>query len=112
MTRIAFVMDPLSSLNLKKDSTLAMLRAAQARGWDIVTPHHELATGFMAEGWARLKGKPALAIATPAMARPTSTLWVDNHWNAPVQVVVDHTVIGTLGGLEDGAVEGFADLTS
>ncbi|MDA1073210.1 MAG: glutathione synthase [Proteobacteria bacterium] len=35
MTRIAFVMDPLESLSLKKDSTLAMIRAAQMRGWEI-----------------------------------------------------------------------------
>ena len=35
MPRIAFVMDPLESLSLKKDSTLAMIRAAQARGWAI-----------------------------------------------------------------------------
>ncbi|MDZ7668453.1 MAG: glutathione synthase [Gammaproteobacteria bacterium] len=34
-TRIAFVMDPLPSLSLKKDSTLAMIRAAQRRGWEI-----------------------------------------------------------------------------
>ncbi len=33
--RIAFVMDPLPSLSLKKDSTLAMIRAAQRRGWQI-----------------------------------------------------------------------------
>ena len=35
MPRIAFVMDPLPSLSLKKDSTLAMIRAAQARRWEI-----------------------------------------------------------------------------
>jgi len=35
MPRVAFVMDPLESLSLKKDSTLAMLRAAQAREWDL-----------------------------------------------------------------------------
>jgi glutathione synthase len=34
-TRIAFVMDPLPSLSLKKDSTLAMIRAAQRRGWEV-----------------------------------------------------------------------------
>ncbi|MFU8814258.1 MAG: glutathione synthase [Pseudomonadales bacterium] len=34
-TRIAFVMDPLPSLSLKKDSTLAMIRSAQRRGWEI-----------------------------------------------------------------------------
>ena len=33
--RIAFLMDPLPSLSLKKDSTLAMIRAAQRRGWDV-----------------------------------------------------------------------------
>ena len=35
MTRIAFVMDTIETLNLKKDSTLAMMRAAQVRGWQI-----------------------------------------------------------------------------
>ena len=35
MTHIAFVMDPLESLNLKKDSTLAMISAAQKKGWQI-----------------------------------------------------------------------------
>ena len=35
MTSIAFVMDPLDSLALKKDSTLAMIRAAQERDLDI-----------------------------------------------------------------------------
>jgi glutathione synthase len=34
-TKIAFVMDPLPGLSLKKDSTLAMIRAAQRRGWEI-----------------------------------------------------------------------------
>ena len=33
--KIAFVMDPLDSLSLKKDSTLAMIRAAQRRGWEV-----------------------------------------------------------------------------
>lgn len=35
MTRIAFVIDPLDSLTIKKDSTLAMMWAAQRRGWDV-----------------------------------------------------------------------------
>jgi glutathione synthase len=35
MTKIAFVMDPIQTLNLKKDSTLAMIRAAQQRDLDI-----------------------------------------------------------------------------
>ena len=33
--KIAFVMDPLAGLALKKDSTLAMIRAAQQRGWQV-----------------------------------------------------------------------------
>ena len=35
MTKIAFLMDPLSSLNTKKDSTLAMINAAQKKGLEV-----------------------------------------------------------------------------
>ena len=35
MVHIAFVIDPIETLNLKKDSTLAMMRAAQQRDWQI-----------------------------------------------------------------------------
>jgi glutathione synthase len=34
-TRLGVVMDPIGSINYKKDSTLAMLLAAQARGWEL-----------------------------------------------------------------------------
>ena len=37
MTRIAFVIDPLDSLGVKKDSTLAMMWAAQRRGWEVLS---------------------------------------------------------------------------
>lgn len=33
--RLGVVMDPIESINPKKDSTLAMLLAAQQRGWDV-----------------------------------------------------------------------------
>src|SRR3990172_8958076 len=33
--RLGVVMDPIASINIKKDSTFAMLLAAQARGWEI-----------------------------------------------------------------------------
>lgn len=33
--RIAFVTDPLDEFSLRKDSTLAMIRAAQRRGWEV-----------------------------------------------------------------------------
>lgn len=34
--RLGVVMDPIEGINPKKDSTLAMLLAAQARGWELV----------------------------------------------------------------------------
>ena len=40
MVHVAFVIDPITSFNVKKDSTLAMIRAAQVRGWraTVLTP--------------------------------------------------------------------------
>ena len=35
MTKIAFLMDPIETVAIKKDSTLAMIRAAQVRGMDV-----------------------------------------------------------------------------
>lgn len=35
MTEIAFIVDPIDSLNVKKDSTIAMFRAAIARNWKV-----------------------------------------------------------------------------
>jgi len=35
MRKAVFVIDPIDEINLKKDSTLAMVRAAQRRGWDV-----------------------------------------------------------------------------
>ncbi len=35
MTRLGVLMDPIASINPKKDSTLAMMRAAAKRGWEI-----------------------------------------------------------------------------
>ncbi|MEX1081199.1 MAG: glutathione synthase [Halofilum sp. (in: g-proteobacteria)] len=37
--RIGFVMDPLASITPKKDSTLALMLAAQARGWQALEIH-------------------------------------------------------------------------
>ena len=34
-TSIVFIIDPLVTLNIKKDSTVAMMQAAQARGWKV-----------------------------------------------------------------------------
>ena len=35
MTKIAFLMDPIETVAIKKDSTLAMIRASQLRGMDV-----------------------------------------------------------------------------
>lgn len=35
MLRVAFIIDPLDTLNVKKDSTIAMMRAAQQRDWSV-----------------------------------------------------------------------------
>ena len=36
MTRPGVVMDPIDSIKSKKDSSFAMLLAAQARGWSLL----------------------------------------------------------------------------
>ncbi len=50
MIHIAFVMDPIATVNVKKDSTLAMIRAAQLRGWRITV----LAPGDLALQYGRV----------------------------------------------------------
>ncbi len=63
-----------------------MFVAAEQRGWNVVTPHHELATGFMAEGYSRMTGKPALAIATlgPGIANAAGAMMCALVENTPV----------------------------
>ncbi|MFT5481843.1 MAG: acetolactate synthase-1/2/3 large subunit [Halieaceae bacterium] len=63
-----------------------MFVAAQERGWNIVTPHHELAAGFMAEGYARMTGTPALCIATlgPGIANAAGAMMCAKVENSPV----------------------------
>ena len=41
-----------------------MFAEADARGWSVVAPHHELSAGFMAEAASRMTGKPGLCIGT------------------------------------------------
>jgi thiamine pyrophosphate-dependent acetolactate synthase large subunit-like protein len=41
-----------------------MFAEAEARGWSVVAPHHELSAGFMAEAASRMTGKPGLCIGT------------------------------------------------
>lgn len=53
MARFVFLMDPLDSLALKKDSTLAMIRAAQLRGHDV--------SYFTLAGLSFIDGRPVAA---------------------------------------------------
>ena len=36
-----------------------MFAEADARGWSVVAPHHELSAGFMAEAASRMTGRPS-----------------------------------------------------
>ena len=60
--------------------------AAEKRGWDVVTPHHELSAGFMAEAYARMNGTPALCIATlgPGVALASGSMMNSLVENSPV----------------------------
>ena len=49
-----------------------MFAEADARGWSVVAPHHELSAGFMAEAASRMTGKPVCASARSAPAWPIS----------------------------------------
>jgi acetolactate synthase-1/2/3 large subunit len=63
-----------------------MFDKAEKRGWNVVTPHHELAAGFMAEGYARMNGTPALCIATlgPGIANAAGAMMCAKVENTPV----------------------------
>jgi len=68
--KLAVVMDPISGINFKKDTTLAMLNAAQSRGWSLIyieqrglylengkamALQHELTVKMDPAGWYQLK---------------------------------------------------------
>lgn len=54
--RVGVVMDPIAAINPKKDSTLAMLLAAQARGWETHTL--ELSDLWLRDGTAWGRARP------------------------------------------------------
>ena len=59
---VAFVMDPIATLHPRKDSTLAMIRAAQRRGWRVTT----LGIGDLALQHGRVVGWQRDLSLTPA----------------------------------------------
>jgi glutathione synthase len=62
--RLGIVMDPIERISYKKDSSLAMLLAAQARGWSLFyMEQHDL---YQDGGQARARMKPLKVFADPA----------------------------------------------
>ena len=64
--KLGVIMDPIGSINYKKDSTLAMLLAAQKRGWTL--SYLEQADLYLAEGEAR-------GLLRPLQVRPDPANW-------------------------------------
>ena len=61
--RVGIVMDPIASISYKKDSSLAMLLAAQKRGWELF--YMEQRDLYQAEGQARARMRPLKVFANP-----------------------------------------------
>ncbi|MBJ9974911.1 glutathione synthase [Pseudomonas sp. S75] len=62
--RLGIVMDPIASISYKKDSSLAMLLAAQARGWELF--YLEQRDLYLGGGQARARRRPLTVFADPA----------------------------------------------
>ncbi|MEK1940627.1 MAG: glutathione synthase [Pseudomonas sp.] len=61
--RLGIVMDPISGISYKKDSSLAMLLAAQARGWSLFyMEQHDL---YQVAGVAKARMRPLKVFADP-----------------------------------------------
>jgi glutathione synthase len=61
--RLGIVMDPIAHIAFKKDSSLAMLLAAQARGWSLFyMEQHDL---YLRDGKARARGRPLQVFHDP-----------------------------------------------
>src|SRR5688500_4711478 len=63
-TSLAVVMDPIAKIKFAKDSTLAMLLAASARGWQLT--YFEQADLLLRDGVALGRGRPLKVFADPA----------------------------------------------
>ncbi|MFW0783390.1 thiamine pyrophosphate-binding protein [Gordonia sp. CPCC 206044] len=63
-----------------------LFHTAEERGWNVVSPHHEEAAGFMAEAVSRMTGKPAVCIATlgPGIANMAGAMMCAKVENSPV----------------------------
>ena len=54
--KVGIVMDPIGSIDVKKDTTLAMMLAAQRRGWEL--SYMELGDLFVRDGAAQARMRP------------------------------------------------------
>jgi len=61
--KLGVVMDPIHALNYKKDSTLAMLWAAQDRGWELY--YMEQADLYLQQGVGMSKTRPLQVFRDP-----------------------------------------------
>ncbi|QGW79658.1 glutathione synthase [Pseudomonas alkylphenolica] len=61
--RLGIVMDPIASISYKKDSSLAMLLAAQERGWSLF--YMEQQDLYQGKGQARARMRPLEVFADP-----------------------------------------------
>ena len=61
--RVGIVMDPIAGISYKRDSSLAMLLAAQERGWTLF--YMEQQDLYLNEGKARARMKPLKVFANP-----------------------------------------------
>ena len=62
-TRLAVVMDPIAKIKFAKDSTLAMLLAAAARGWELT--YLEQGDLYLRDGVAWGRARPLKVFASP-----------------------------------------------
>ena len=62
-----------------------MAMTAEQRGWNVVSPHHEQAGGFMADAWSRMSGKPGVCFGTqgPGVSNLAAAMIVAAKENSP-----------------------------
>ncbi len=62
-----------------------MAMTAEKRGWNVISPHHEQAGGFMADAWSRMTGKPGVCFGTqgPGVANLAAAMICAAKENAP-----------------------------
>ena len=62
-----------------------MAMTAEGRGWNVVSPHHEQAGGFMADAWSRMSGKPGVCFSTqgPGISNLAAAMIVAAKENSP-----------------------------